>query len=191
MRSDGSGWVFSDLDTVLDQLEIGVHEAHAGVVGLCAGVALLGVSFGTVGDLLVRLIRVIHLSSGTGQLNMDLVDIEAMLRIVESELLEDALQIAVGHRVIGILPLLVLLHELLIGVDLLGTVGAVGHQVVVGLHHIGFVVVVMVIVFVIREGQGQTQKENYEDLHRDVFFTLSQLQLHSVPSSATVFIAEA
>jgi len=36
MRSDGSGWVFSDLDTVLDQLEIGVHEAHAGVVGLCA-----------------------------------------------------------------------------------------------------------------------------------------------------------
>jgi len=61
----------------------------------------------------------------------------------------------------------------------------------VGLHHIGFVVVVMVIVFVIREGQGQTQKENYEDLHGDVFFTLSQLQLHSVPSSATVFIAEA
>jgi len=169
MRSDGSGWVFSDLDTVLNQLEIGVHEAHAGVVGLCAGVALLGVGFGAVGDLLVSLIRVVHLSSGTGQLNVDLVDIKAVLRIVETELLEDALQIAVGHRIVGILPLLVLLHELLAGVDLLGTVGAVGNQVVVGLHHIGFVVVVVVIVIVFGEGQSQTQKENYEDLHGDVF----------------------
>lgn len=141
-----------DLDAVLHQLQVGVHEAHAGVVGLRAGVALLGVGLGAVGDLLVHLVRFVHLHSRAGQLDVDLVDIESVVGVVEAELLEDALQVAVGHRVIGVLPLLVLLHELLAGVNLLHALRAIVGQILVRLHHI-----VVVMVMVIGEDKGQTQ----------------------------------
>jgi len=146
-QGSGSGISLS-LNAVLHKLQMGAHEAHASTVGPSAGIAALRIIVSTGGDLLVCLIGVIH-GAAISQLLMDLVDIESVNGIEETELLKDALHVATGLLLIRILPLDVLGHFFWCGMYLLRAETAITDQILMGLHNVARAMLMMMMMLML------------------------------------------
>lgn len=153
-----------------NQVQIVANEASDAAIGSGAGIATLRVVVHTAGNLLVRLIRVIHLGIIL-DLNMQLVHIESVLVIEQAELVEHALEVAARLLLVREFPLLVLLNVFGRDAALLSTLIAGCQQIRLCLHHIvaGVLSTMMMRVLV---GQGQRrqrqqQNKNFHDAKRN------------------------
>lgn len=99
------------MDAIFHQLQIASQETHGAAIGPSTGIRLFGIMIGTKVDLAMQFIVMINWTMSSGQLVMDEVCIETMSLIEESELFKDALHIATGQLIIGIIPGFVFLHQ--------------------------------------------------------------------------------
>lgn len=99
------------MDAIFHQLQIASQETYGAAIGPSTGIRLLGIMIGTKVDLAMQFIIMINWTMSSSQLMMDEVCIETMSLIEESELFKDALHIATGQLIIGIIPGFVFFHQ--------------------------------------------------------------------------------
>lgn len=119
---------------LLDLGQVLLQQTGGSAVGPLAGIGSLLVLVHAGGQGGVEGLVVVSVVAH--QLLVDVLHVETALDVEQAPLGEDALDVALGLGVVGVLPLLVLLHQIHGHGQLLDALIAVGQHVVSVLHHI-------------------------------------------------------